>query len=61
MEIKLDKAGNIAIAMLDTIVEMSDRAEKLGGATSIAGVAELHKLQQSIQKNKFRMRKLLKG
>ena len=34
---------------------MSDNAEKLGGATSIAGVASLNKMQNSIQKNKSRI------
>lgn len=56
MQVDLTKPGELAIALLDTIVAMSDEAERLGGATSIAGVASLHKLQTSIQKNKVHMR-----
>jgi hypothetical protein len=39
------------LAILSVILEMSDAAQKLGGATSIAGVASLHKMQTSIQKH----------
>lgn len=56
MQVDLTKPGEIAIAMLDAIVQMSDRAEALGGATSISGVAALNTMQKSIQKNKLRMR-----
>jgi hypothetical protein len=59
MVVDLSKPGELAIAMLDAIVELSDRAEALGGARSIAGVAALHTLQTSIQKNKARMRQAL--
>jgi hypothetical protein len=59
MEIDLTKPGAVAVAMLDSIVELSDRAEALGGATSIAGVAALNAMQKSIQKNKERMRAAL--
>lgn len=44
-----EKAGKIAIATVDAILQMSDRAERLGGAKSIAGVAALHQMQTSIQ------------
>jgi hypothetical protein len=56
MQVDLSKPGELALALLDAIVELSDRAEGLGGATSIAGVAALHTMQTSIQKNKARMR-----
>ena len=59
MQVDLTKPGEMAIAILDAIVELSDRAEAVGGATSISGVAALHKLQTSIQKNKGRMREAL--
>jgi len=41
--------------ILGAIMEMSDHAQKLGGATTIAGVAALHKMQTSIQKNRPRV------
>ena len=40
-----------ALAILATFMKMSDEAEALGGAMSIAGIASLHKMQTSIQKN----------
>lgn len=48
--------GNERVArmMLRAVYQMSDRAEALGGATTIAGVAALHKLQTSLQKNRAR-------
>lgn len=51
----LDEAGKIALLTLDAIIQMSDHAEEMGGATSISGVAALHKMQTSIQKNKKRL------
>jgi hypothetical protein len=39
------------LAILSAILQMSDHAEKLGGATCIAGVAALNTMQVSIQKN----------
>lgn len=56
MQIDLSKPGALALALLDAVLTMSDEAEALGGATSIAGVASLHKMQQSLQKNKARVR-----
>lgn len=50
----------ILIALIDTFYQMSNRAEELGGATSISGVAALNTLQKSLQKNKPRVLKLLK-
>lgn len=44
-----------ALLILGAILEMSDRAEQMGGAKSISGVAALHKLQTSIQKNRARI------
>ena len=55
----MDEAGKIALATIDAIIQMSDRAESMGGATSIAGVAALHTMQKSIQKNKDRIAKVL--
>ena len=52
------EALNTALAILATFMKMSDEAEALGGATSIAGVASLHKMQVSIQKNGPRLAKL---
>ena len=40
-----------ALAILAAFMKMSDDAEALGGAWSIAGIASLHKMQTSIQKN----------
>jgi hypothetical protein len=54
------KAGQIALLVIDAIIQMSDHAESLGGATNIHGVAALHKMQTSIQKNKQRLIKALK-
>lgn len=48
------------LAILSAILEMSDAAQKLGGATSIAGVASLHKMQTSIQKNAPRILAIVK-
>lgn len=45
------EALNTALAILATIMKMSDEAQALGGATSISGVASLHKMQTSIQKS----------
>lgn len=53
-------AGDTALLLIDTIIRMSDEAEALGGATSIAGVASLHKMQRSIQKNKKRIAEVCK-
>lgn len=50
-----DQAAKTAIAILGVIMKMSDEAEALGGATSIAGVASLHKMQRSIQNNGKRL------
>lgn len=46
-----DEAATAAFAILGAIMKMSDEAESLGGARSIGGVAALHKLQTSLQKN----------
>jgi hypothetical protein len=48
------------LAILSAILEMSDAAQKLGGATSISGVASLHKMQTSIQKNSHRIMAIVK-
>jgi hypothetical protein len=45
----------IATLLLGAIMEMSDRAQALGGAGSIAGIAALHTLQTSLQKNRPRV------
>lgn len=50
-----DQAAEGAFAILATIMKMSDDAEALGGARSIAGVASLNKLQQSLQNNGRRL------
>lgn len=50
-----------ATLILSAILVMSNRAEALGGATSIEGVASLHAMQTSIQKNKSRIQKLMLG
>lgn len=50
-----EKAALIALQLVDAIIQMSDHAQELGGATSIAGVAALHTMQKSIQKNKQRI------
>lgn len=59
MQLDLTKPAELAIALLDTIIMMSDEAERLGGASSIAGVASLHRMQASIQKNKVRVREAI--
>lgn len=60
MEVDLQKPGELALALIDAILVMSDHAESLGGARSIAGVAALNKMQQSIQKNKKRIQQSIK-
>lgn len=50
-----EEAGKIALLLVDAIIQMSDRAEELGGARSISGVAALNTMQKSIQKNKSRI------
>lgn len=52
---QMDEAGKTALLILDAIIQMSDRAEGLGGATCISGVAALNTMQRSIQKNKGRI------
>lgn len=54
-----EKTGREAVAVLSAILQMSDAAEALGGAASIAGVASLHRMQTSIQKNGKRIGQLL--
>jgi cell division protein ZapA (FtsZ GTPase activity inhibitor) len=54
------EALKAALAILAAIMKMSDEAQALGGATSIAGVASLHKMQTSIQKNGPRLAALAK-
>ncbi len=56
-----ERAAEAAFAMLGVIMQMSDDAQKLGGATSIAGVASLHKMQTSLQKNAPRMTAIYKA
>lgn len=50
--------AHASIALLAAIMEMSDRAQSMGGATSIAGVAALNTLQKSLQSNGVRMSEL---
>lgn len=47
--------GKAAILILDAIMQMSDHAQAMGGGGSISGVAALHKMQTSIQKNRPRI------
>lgn len=47
--------GKAALLILDAIMQLSDHAEKMGGATSISGVAALNTMQKSIQKNRARI------
>lgn len=53
-----EEANKTLLSILATIMKMSDDAQALGGATSIAGVASLHKMQTSIQKNGLRLAKI---
>lgn len=53
-----EEANKTLLVILATIMKMSDDAQALGGATSIAGVASLHKMQTSIQKNGPRLAKI---
>jgi hypothetical protein len=53
-----DEATQALLSVLGVIMKMSDDAEALGGARSIAGVASLHKLQNSLQKNGPRIAKI---
>ena len=50
--------ANAALATLSAIMQMSDRAKTNGGATSIGGVASLHTMQTSIQRNGPRLAEL---
>lgn len=54
-----EDALKTTLAILGTIMKMSDEAQALGGATSVAGVASLHKMQTSIQKNGPRLAKIV--
>lgn len=49
------QAAAALVSILGVILKMSDEAEALGGARCISGVASLHKMQSSIQKNAGRM------
>lgn len=53
-----EEAGRQAIAVLGAIMKMSDHAEKMGGASCIAGVAALNTMQRSIQKAGPRLAKI---
>lgn len=52
--------AKMAAMLLGSIVEMSDHAKAMGGTTSISGVAALHRMQTSIQKNRARIIDMLK-
>jgi hypothetical protein len=60
MEVNLKKAEGMALAFVDAVLQLSDRAEALGGATSIAGVAALNTMQKSIQTNGKKIVKAIK-
>ncbi len=47
-----------ALSILSAIIETSDRAQALGGATTIPGIAALHTLQESLQRNRPRIVKI---
>lgn len=47
-----------ALAVLSVTMQMSDRAQESGGATSISGVAALHTMQKSLQSNGVRLAEL---
>lgn len=55
------EALNTTLSILATIMKMSDDAQALGGAGSIAGVASLHKMQTSIQKNGRRLAQIVQN
>lgn len=57
-ELSKEEAGRQALLALSAIMMMSDKAERLGGATSLAGVAALHAMQTSLQKNGPRLAKI---
>ena len=48
-----------AVLLVGAILEMSDHAQRQGGAKSVAGVAALHRMQSSIQKNRGRIIEML--
>lgn len=56
-----DQAVNAMLSVFGVIMKMSDHAESLGGAKSIAGVAALHKMQTSIQKNGPRLAEIARA
>ncbi len=58
MTMTKDEACRAALAILATIMKMSDEAQALGGAMSVSGIASLHKMQTSIQKNGPRLAKI---
>lgn len=53
-----EDANKTLLAILATIMKMSDDAQALGGASSLSGIASLHKMQTSIQKNGPRLAKI---
>lgn len=57
-ELSYEEAALGLVAVLGVIMKMSDEAKALGGATSLSGVASLHKMQTSLQKNGPRMASL---
>ena len=50
-----DQAGQAAVALLGAIMQMSDHAESLGGARSLARRAARHTQQNTQQNNGPRM------
>lgn len=55
-----EQAGAGAFAVLGVIMKMSDDAQAAGGATCIAGVASLNRMQSSIQASGPRLAGLLR-
>lgn len=50
-----------AVLILGAIIEMSDHAKRMGGSTCISGIAALHTMQTSIQKNRGRVIAMLQN
>lgn len=54
------EALNQALAVLATIMQMSDHVKACGGLTCLSGIAAANKMQNSIQKNGPRLAALAK-
>ena len=58
-EVELLKAATNAAAMLGAVYDFVDQIDKLGGATSISGIAKCHAMLTSLKNNRARAETLV--